>query len=61
MIRFRQKEFVGAMALIGGPIGLTATIAGTGISAAQGKKANRIAQEQGEQAAAEQARANREM
>jgi hypothetical protein len=59
MIRFRQKEFVLPLLAAGSGMGLMAV--GTGISAVQGKKANRIAQEQGEQAAAEQARANREM
>jgi len=59
MIKFRQKEFVLPLLAAGSGMGLMAV--GTGISAVQGKKANRIAQEQGAEAAAEQARNNREM
>lgn len=62
MIRFRQKIFFAPLAMLGTAAGQGGLmLAGTGVSVVQGKKANRIAQEQGEQAAAEQARANREM
>lgn len=62
MIRFRQKIFFAPLAILGTAAGQGGLmLAGTGVSVVQGKKANRIAQEQGEQAAAEQARANREM
>ena len=62
MIKFRQKEFVvPVLAAMGGVGGAALMAGGTAISAVQGKKANKIAQQQGEEAAAEQARANREM
>lgn len=62
MIKFRQKEFVvPVLAAMGGVGGAALMAGGTVISAAQGKKANKIAERQGEEAAAEQARANREM
>ena len=42
MIQFREKLFVGpAMALVGGPIGLGVMGVGTGVSIAQGHKANK--------------------
>ena len=62
MIKFRQKEFVvPVLAAMGGVGGAALMAGGTAISAVQGRKANRIAEQQGEEAAAEQARANREM
>lgn len=58
MIQFREKLFVGpAMALVGGPIGLGVMGVGTGVSIAQGHKANK----QQEQAMEEQKRQAKQM